>query len=187
MSQVFKRDSRDGYVYDPIIKGYDTTFWKSITGTPAMSSTVLRFTSAVAGSYIQHVFADVEFLLNVPVKPTAGDVRQWGFKNPSSINLGAVYFDITGTAFTLKVYDNFGNLTSTTLTWIDGTYSAAAIKFRLRWEPDQVIAYINGVKVATVDSAGGIPPNALGLYINNGNADNMDLSYIGVRNAAAIV
>ena len=154
-----------------------------------MSGNVLRFTSAKAGSYIQHIFADIEFLLNVPVKPTAGDVRQWGLVNPSSNNLGALYFDITGTAFTFKVVDNHGNTFSKTLTWTDATYSGVAIRFRIRWEQDQIVIFINEVKVATINGTIdiSIPTNAYGILVNNGNADNMDLSYIGVRSAASIV
>ena len=185
MAHTLKIDQRDGYVFDPMIKGYATDFWKTLTGTPAMSSNVLRFTSAKAESYIQHIFGEYEFLLNVPVKPTAGDSRQWGLMNPSSTNFGAIYFDISATVFSLKSYDDNGTLTTTVLNWADATFSAHAIKFKFRWEPDQIIAYVNDVKVATINQSS--PSNALGLYINNGVADNMDLSYILVHKAAAIV
>lgn len=186
--ELIHQNKRDGYTYDCIIKGYDTTFWKATTGTPAVSTNYLRFTSAAASSYLQHIFADVEFKLNVPVKPTAGDARSWGLRNPSGDTLGAVYFDISATVFSLKVVDNSGTVTSTTLTWVDGTYSATATAFRIRWEKDQIIAYINGTIVATVSApTTGIPENALALRIVNGNADNMDLSYVAVRRAASII
>lgn len=188
--ELINRDKRDGYVYDPIIKQFDTTFWKATTGTPAMSSNVLRFTSAAVASYLQHIFADIEFDLTIPAAPTVGDVRSWGFRNPSSDDLGAVYFKIAGTAFTAEVVDSNGNATSTVLSWIAG-YTATATKYRIRWENDHIIFYINGVIVATVATENTannqIPENALAARIINGNADNMDLTYMAVRRAASII
>jgi len=188
--ELISRDKRDGYVYDPIIKQYDTTFWKSTTGTPAMSSNVLRFTSAAASSFLQHIFADVEFNLTVPAVPTSGDVRTWGLRNPSSDSLGAVYFKIAGTAFTAEVVDSNGNTKSVTLTWSAG-YTATATSYRFRWENDMIIFYINGVVVATIGTfempKNAIPENALALRIVNGNADNLDLNYLAVRRAASII
>ena len=185
MSEVFQKDKRDGYYYDPIVKQYDPTFWKTVTGTPAMSGNVLRFNAAEASSYMQHIFSDIELQLTIPAAPTGGDVRQFGFRNPSSDKTGAVYFDITGTTFSIKSADNFGVVTTTTLTWLAG-YTATATLFRLRWEPDQIVVLINNLKVATI-SNNAIPPNALCLTINNGNSDNMDLGYAAIRRAASIV
>ncbi len=187
--ELIKRENRDGFIYSPIIKQYSTTFWKSVTGTPAMSGDVLRFTSATGASLGQFAYADVEFLLTVPVKPTAGDARVWGFKLPDTNALGAAYFDITNTAFTAVTYSRAGVAETTTLTWTDGTFSARAIPFRIRWDHDQVEFFVNGTKVATHSTS---IPNLvknlpLPLYIKNGNADNMDLTYLAVSDAASIV
>ena len=185
--ELYNQNKRDGYVYDPIIKGYDSSFWATTTGTPAMSGTVLRFNASAASTYLQHEYADVEFDMTVPAVPTSGDVRTFGLQNPSSNGLGGAYFNIAGTAFTLKTYDDNGNLTTTTLTWSAG-YTATPTLFRLRWEPDQIIAYINGVIVATIQLSGGnIPNGPLAIRIVNGNADNMDLTYLRIRRAAGVV
>jgi len=188
--ELLSRDKRDGYVYDPIVKQYDTTFWKATTGTPAMSGNVLRFNAAAVGSYIQHIYADIEFNLTVPTAPTSGDARHWGLRNPSSDNMGAVYFKIAGAVFTAEVVDSAGNATSTTLSWSAG-YTATATTYRIRWEADHIFFYINGVIVATVSTANTsknqIPCDALLARIVNGNADNMDLTYMWVRRAASII
>lgn len=186
--ELINRDKRDGYLYDPIVKAYDTTFWKTITGTPAMSTIYLRFTSATAASFLQHIYADFEVLLNVPVKPTAGDARYWGFRNQATDALGAAYFDISGTAFTAKVVGDDGTVTSTTLTWNDAAWSAHAIPFRIRWEAQDVNFYINGSLVASISAGTNkIPNNALEVSIKNGVADNMDMTYMAIRRAASIV
>ena len=185
--ELLNRDKRDGYDYDPIIKGYDASFWATTAGTPAISGTVLRFNASAASSYLQHMFADIEFDLNVAAKPTAGDVRRWGLTNPSSNGEGGAFFDITGTAFTANVYDDRGNHSYVTLTWNDSAWSAAATLFRIRWEPDQVIFYIAGVIVATFGLVGTLPTGPLAARIVNSNSDNMDLSYMRVREAAAVI
>jgi hypothetical protein len=186
--ELINKDKRDGYIYDPIIKQYDASFWKTTTGTPAMSSNVLRFTSAAAASYLLHMFADVEFSFTIPTAPTGGDVRQFGFRMPASDALGGVYFDITDTVFSIKVVDNFGVTTTTTpITWSAGWTNKAA-SYRIRWEKDQINAYVNGVVKATISAPiTDIPENALALRIVNGNADNMDLNYLAVRRAASII
>ncbi len=203
--ELLHLDKRDGYIYDPVIKGYDTNFWSSIVGTPTVSGTaltkVLQFNSQSAASYLLHCFVDIEFGLTVPVAPTAGHSRQWGLIAPAQLNqggaavTGALYFDITGTAFTFKVVDNLGNVLSKTLTWAAG-YTNTFTRFRIRWESDRIQVLINDVVVATVDEMNltdsativqGIPKNSLPIYINNGVADNELLSYIQVRRAAAIV
>jgi len=185
MSEIFDFEKRDGYIYDPAIKAYDTSFWKSITGTPSISSNKIRYNAAKSASFGQHLYADIEFVVNVPVKPTAGDDRQWGLKAPATNNFGAAYFDITGTAFTANTYDQNGVIETTILTWTDADFSAHAIAFRIRWELDEVRFYVDGDLVATHTTR--VPFGALPILINNGNSDNMDVSYIAVRRAAGII
>lgn len=203
--ELLRQDSRDGYLYDAVIKGYDTNFWASIVGTPTVSgsgvTSAIQFNVQSAGSFLQHAFGDVEFGLTVPTAPTAGHTRWWGFLSPAQFNqggaavAGAVYFNISGTAFTLKVVDPNGNVLTKTLTWAGG-YTNTFTRFRIRWEADQIQCLINDVIVATVsesnltDSAtlvGGIPKQLLPIYINNAVADNMALRYMLVRRAAAIM
>lgn len=186
--EIFNKDRRDGYLYDPIIKGFDASFWSTTTGVPSIASNNIRLNAAAISSYLQHEYADVEFMVTVPANPTAGDVRQWGLRNPASDNGGAAYFDITGAVFSFKTADNSGAVTTTALTWVNGTYTANPIAFRLRWEPDQILVYIGGVKVATINlAAGNLPAGPLAARIVNSNADNMDIGYMRVRNAAAVI
>src|SRR4029077_11207968 len=109
MAEVIHLDKREGYIYDPVVKQYDTTFWKTMTGTPTVSSNKLRYNAAASASYLLHMFADIEFMVNVPVKPTSGDVRQWGLKNQAETARGAIYFDITDTTFSIKAIDDFNH------------------------------------------------------------------------------
>lgn len=189
------RDKRDGYVYDVVIKQFDTTFWKQTTGTSTVSSNKLRNSAAGLASYIQHEFGDVEFALNVPTAPTSGDARHWGLRCPASDNFGAVYFKVANTAFTCEVVDNVGNAKSTSVTW-SSAWTAAETLYRIRWEPDRVQFLIGVVTagvvsytvVATInDTSNGVPRIALPLRILNSNADNMDLGYVAVRRAAGII
>ena len=195
MAEVIALDKRDGYIYDPIVRGYDTTtpFWKTIAGIPTISTVYLSFNAAEAASWLLHLFAEGEFLLNVPVKPTAGDVRFWGFKNPASNNLGAAYFNIAGTAFTAVVIDGNGNTKSTTITWDDTHWTAAAVVYRIRWEKDHVLFEI-GVDTAHMlivadftSKDVSIPLGPLALHIKNGNSDAMNFTYIASKRAAALI
>ncbi len=196
-----ERDRRDGLIYDPIIKGYDTSFWASLTGTPAATGTpqIIRYNAATSGSYVLFEYADIEFQLLVPANPTAGDARIWGFKAPSTNNAGAVYFEITGATFQLVIYDNWGNKSTYPLTWVNGTYTNAQTKFRIRWDYDYIYVYVADTLVYSIPSsavngqssgstaAKDLPRTALPMYIKNGNADNMDVAYMLVFESAGLV
>ena len=62
--------------------------------------------------------------------------------------------------------------------------------FRIRWEEDAVRFYIDGAVVATHSV---VTPSvygygmALPIRVTNGNADNLDIVYIGIRQTASIV
>jgi len=187
--QLLDRDKRDGYIYDPALKGLDTSFWKTISGTPAITgsgaSSKIRLNAAEMATFLQHEYADIDFLVNVPVKPTAGDSRHWGFRIIGSTNPGAAYFDITGAVFTAKSVDSYGNAQTTTLTWSDPLYTATETNFRINWDKDTIFFYINGSIVAT--HVTNIPYTALPIDIKNGNSDNMDIGIVNVRKAAGII
>lgn len=195
--EKLNRDKRDGYVYDAAIKGLDANFWANITSAPTVSAGKLRFNAAKAASYILHEYGDVEFLLTVPAAPTSGDVRQFGLSGSSAKTFGAVYFDITGAVFSAKVYDNSGNSKSVTITW-NASWTNVATLYRIIWDTDRVqfqvgivtagvVAYTIVATIAMPQDIGSVPYVALPILINNGNADNMDLTYVVVRNAAGIV
>lgn len=195
MAETIALDKRDGYIYDPIVRGYDTTtpFWKSISGTPTITSGLLSFNAAESASWLLHLYAEMEFLLNIPAQPTSGDVRRFGLQNPASDNLGAAYFDTTGTAFTANVIDGNGTKKTTTITWDNTNWSAAAVVYRIRWEKDQVLFLIgtntNAMKIVAsfASNVVSIPLGPLALHVKNGNSDAMLFTYIAAKRAAALI
>lgn len=177
------RDQQDGYTYDVVIKGFDTTFWKQTAGTSTVSSNKLRSSAASLASYIQHGFADVEFALNVPTTPSGSEAKHWGLRAPATDDGGAAYFEIAGAVFRCITKGNYGVSETTNLTW--SAYENVETKFRIVCDPDQVKFMINGVVVATHSTQ--IPCVALPLRIVNADADNVDLGYVMVRRAASVV
>lgn len=191
MSDVLIRSQNESLVYDPQISGYDTNFWKTVTGSaPTISSNLLRINAAEIATYSAWKDLDVEFKITVPVAPTAADVRSWGLKSPSLGNSARVEFDITDDVFAAKFYDSDGNaLVNQPLTWSAG-YTATATKFRITIFNSVVRWLINGTCVARYklsDSAtykrikDGVP-----VHIRNSNADNMDITYIALRNVGSL-
>lgn len=180
--ELMDKDKRDGYIYDVVIKQNDSEFWKATTGSLSVASNKLRFTSASASSFGLHLYADVEFGLNVPTTPSAGEAKTWGLRNPS-VDIGAAYFEITGATFRVVTIDDEGTSETTTVTW--SSYEATETKFRLIWEPDKVHFLIDGTVVATHTVR--VPQAPLALRITNADADNTDLGYVMVRRAAAII
>lgn len=197
MRHAEELDLREGYIYDPIVKSADTSFWKAIVGTLTVSSNSLLFNTDTDASYLQHKFGHYLFSVNVPVKPTAGDARKWGLINAANPTKGSVYFETTGTTFQAVSYDDYGNAKTTAITWNDTAWSALAIVFEILWERDHIVFLVNGAVVATHVNQGagnygatstncvGVSPQA--LYIHNGNADNMLVAFVEVRNAMVIV
>lgn len=181
--ELINKDKRDGYIYDVVIKQRDTNFWKDTAGTSSATGNKLRLNAASIASYIQHIFADVEIGLNIPTTPSTGEAKHWGLRSPATDTQGAAYFEIAGAVFTAVTRDSAGTAETTTLTW--SSYENAETKYRIRWEPDQVIFYINGTIVATHNTR--VPQNALPLRIVNADSDNVDMGYVKVTRAASIV
>lgn len=185
-----RRENRDSLIYDPQIKGFDASFWSQLSGTTTVASGKLRFNAASSASFTLYEFVELlNFMVTVPAQPTSGDARRFGLFSPATTNIGAIYFDITGTAFTANVVDSSGNAQSKTLTWNNAVWSGNPIVFGIAWEPNRIQFWANGAIVATfaIESANTIPFTAIPLYIKNGNADNMDVSYVDVRRPAGIV
>jgi len=75
---------RDTVIYDVKMRGYDRSFWKTLTGDPSIIANKLRLNAEEAASYYQFLFGIFEFAVNVPAAPTAGDARKIGLINPSA-------------------------------------------------------------------------------------------------------
>lgn len=177
-----KTISQANFTYDPQISAFNTTFWKTLSGTdPGITSNKIRINAREIATFGVYLFGDIEFTITVPAVPTAADARSWGFKSPSLGDRGRVEFDITGTTFSAKVGDNGGTVTTTTIPWLS-TYTNTATRFRISWTGQRVTFQVNELTVATSDLTQSDIP--LQTHVNNGNADNMDVTAIIWRSSS---
>lgn len=188
------RDHRDSQLFDPSVRGFDQSFFATLTGTPSGGvGSPITLNAVAIVSYPQYEFPErAEFMLTVPVAPTGGQAqRKWGFLSPSSNNPGGMYFHTNAAVFEAVVYDNFGNTQTQALTW-SADYTNTATRFQIMQEPERVMFKINDVIVATfVVTAGAspkaLPFGALPLYISNLVSDNLTITYIDILRAANII
>ena len=195
-----EKDERDGYVYDAAVKGGDTTFWSEVLGSIATDTTgvnkTIRVSSARLHSFLQHKFGEYEFMLEVPASPGAATNQSWGLRTPKNdtsdsladtgIKGGGIYFQIdTNATFQAISYDDFGNRESTTLTFDSDAYDGVQNRYQIRWEADQVKFLINDTVVATHTTR--VPQSPQPLELKNYTASNLDIAYIRVASAGAII
>jgi len=173
---------RDTVIYDVKMRGYDRSFWKTLTGTPSIAANKLRLNVEETASYYQFLFGTFEFAVNVPTVPTIGDARKIGLINPSSPTRGSIYFEIAGTIFRAVSYDDDGNVETTVLTW---SGDGAEQIFKIEWEKDYIVFSLAGVAVANHKTRIGRIPHA--LYLINGNADSLDTGYFLVKETGKLV
>ena len=178
-----KLKPRSGFIYDVVMRGLDSSFWKAISGTVTVSSNKLRFNADVAGSYTQFKFGKFEFAVNVPTTPSSGEAKKWGLLNPSNVAAGSAYFEIAGAVFKAVSYDNDGNAESTTITW--DSWEGEETSFEIQWEKDYVIFLVAGTVVATHKTRVGTL--AQGLYISNSDSDNTDVGFVKVKDTSMYV
>lgn len=175
---------RAGFIYDVLTRGFDTSFWKELATTLSLASNKIRMASGGSiTSYTQFKFGKFEIALNVPTTPSTGEAKKWGLLIPGSVAKGSMYFEIAGAVFTAVSYDDDGTAQTTTLTW--SSYENTESLFQIEWEDDYVIFLIDGVHVATHKTRVG--KNPLPLYLLNGDADNVDLGYISIKETAQYV
>lgn len=173
---------REAVLYDPIVRGYDSSFWKTISGTPAISSSKLRLNAAEINSYAQFLYGKFAFAVNVPTTPSAGEAKIIGLKNQAGATLGAVYFEIAGAVFTAVSRDDSGTAQTTTLTW---SGEGAEQVFQIEWEKDNIVFRLAGTVVACHKTRVGSLP--LSLNLKNADADNTDTGYVMVKEAGRII
>lgn len=179
------------FVYDPILFGYSTAYWKDISGAATVSSNKIRLNATTIGSKEQYVRPEITFRLTVPTAPTTSDDRKFGLVSPAQgLTKNAAFFKIAGTAFTAQVVNAAGTATSTTITW-NAAWTNTAADYKISWLHRSVAFYINGLKVAEVligDETTLLPdPVAVSAYLLNANADNMDLTYMLITSAEKFV
>lgn len=166
-------DLREGLVYDPYVKGFDSNFWKGDTAN-LLNDTVrnalkIGDTGLVGSvtSYSQYLYGDFEFGLyldsTVPDTTDSGE-RRWGLQNPGdTLERGAVYFaaehDTDGvdgdTTVTRQLWavmrDEAGTRQRKAITW-DTNWSGGGrlTRFRIKWEVDGCDFLINDTRYATL-------------------------------------
>jgi len=173
---------RDAVIYDVKVRGYDTSFWKTISGAPSVESNKLRINAAEISSYYQFLFGIFNFAVNIPTTPSAGEAKKIGLINPSSPTLGSMYFEIAGEVFKAVSYDDDGNAETTTLTW-SGEGSEQI--FSIQWERNFIIFSLDGAVVATHKTRVGKIIQMLNL--TNEDADNVDVGYVLVKETAKMI
>jgi len=170
------------YTFDAKVDGFDENFWKKISGTiadPSTTSNKLRLTSAEINTIPSFQQSSVEFLATVPVAPVAAQSKTFGYKNAGAGNQGRAEFDITGTAFTAKVYDEAGTIIeSKTINW-DSGWTANESRFRVTTAGRSVTFVINDTIVAQFNDVD-ISPVPKQIHIKNGNADNLDIAVVSI-------
>lgn len=167
------------FLFDPKVFGYDTSIWKTISGVPAIVGNDLSLNAAEINSFAVFRNGSIEFALTIPVAPTAGHARAWGLKVANLGNNGRIEFDITGTVFSAKIYDESGTLLgSYPINW-NAAWTAAQVKYRLfYWERNCYFA-INNTIVAKFEEVA-MSKLPLSLHVNNSVADAMLLSALSV-------
>jgi len=189
MSSVIIQRKNDHVIYNAAIHGYNTnvSFWKTLSGTPAISSSKLRFSSASAASLISYLNFQARFVVNLPVEPAASQDKFWGFAPFPGANNGKVGFLISGTTFKAVAYDNDGNAVLDQTLTFDPAWDAADTVWEITVNTSGVYLGVNGTVLANADVAGftirgstqkRISTYPCFIYISNGNADNMDVSSV---------
>ena len=165
------------FYYDPIRSGYTTASFVTTKGTPAVSTTYLRFNAASA-VHVGNIYkCDMSIKAIIPAVPTTGDVRFIGFSN---LGLGAkIGFDITDDVFSAVATDIKGNTTSKFIDF-DADWAAAETIYEIRWIGVEVYFLVNGQQLAKFNDVA-VPKTSLSLFIDNENSDNMDISGVDFK------
>ena len=179
-------------VVDPQIHGLEPSFFKTITGTPTVTSNKYRYNAAETNTFPEFVYGEYEFPLVIPVAPTGGHARSWGLRGKSLGNRGAMVFDISGTTFSVKVYDKDGTVLSRSIDW-NAAWTNVEVKFRIGWSATGTTFSIvtgtaaNDISVRLVPTGQNFSANLpLGISVSNGVSDNMDLTHVYVVQAGRV-
>jgi len=179
------------FVYDSILEDYnaDISFWQTVAGVPSVSTDYVRLNAAeiVSEAYLSSGF-DLEFDLIIPVAPTAGDARNFGLYSHALGNRGRICFNTTGAVFKAMVYDNNGTAltlsNSGIIPW-NAAWTAAVARYKIVHNGTDIAFFVNEAEVARY--SGATPNIPLRLWIENDNADNLDMAAIISRNTQGFV
>lgn len=178
-------NDRISFNYDPSRQGYDTTLFKTVSGSPTATGSAIRLNAAEIIGYGDIYKSDVTFTLNIPAVPTAGDDRVFGLKQ---INNGSsALFVIADDVFSCTCIDTSGSgsTTSTVVPWVSG-WEATNTEYQIKWTGFSCQFLVNGLQVAFINDTS-IPKVSLSMSVENGNADNMDITSIQVQNTQGYI
>ena len=157
-------DLREGLVYDPFVKGFDSNFWKGDTANLTFDSVKNRIkigdTGLVgsASSYSQYLYGDIEFTMAVDsLSPDSNDSEKYfGLRNAGdTLQRGAAYFSLSydttagdsspnARPFSIVAFDEAGNRQRKHITWDTNWGGGGRLRrFRMRWEGDGYVFLIN--------------------------------------------
>ena len=166
-----ERDLREGLVYDPAVKGYDSNFWHgdtaNLTADTVKNAIKIGDTGLVgsASSYSQYLYGDFEFSMSIDsLSPDSNDSEKYfGLRNIGDSNKrGAVYFDLSydtlagdsspaARPFSIVAYDEAGNRQRKHITW-DTLWCGGGLttRFRIIWEENGYTFLVNDTVVGTL-------------------------------------
>jgi len=205
-----EHDLREGLVYDPAVKGFDSNFWKGDTAN-LLSDTVrnaikIGDTGLVgsASSYSQYLYGDFEFTLAVDsLSPDSNDSEKYvGLRNlGDTLNRGAAFFSLsydttagdssTSTRpFSAVIYDEAGNRQRKNITW-DTNWGGGGrlVRLRISWEEDGYTFLVNDSVVATLGdrTTGGTSTSQINttipqaLRVSNRSLDTTDTASTALK------
>jgi len=169
-------NSRVKYSYDPTRQGYDTTVFKTVTGTPTTSGGAIRLNTAKIIGYGDLYRADQTLTVKVPTAPTSGDSRTFGFYQIN--DTASAVFKITGAVFSCECTFN-GVTKNEVVTWQSG-WTNTYTDFRIVFSGFSADFYVNGYRVAFINDSS-VPKVSLSTYVDNANSDNVDVLSIEVE------
>lgn len=179
------RSQNENFQYDPQISGFDSTFWKTMSGAPAISSNKIRLNTAEIVSYSFYKGGVYKFAINAPVAPVAGQDKAWGLYTPSLGNKSRIEFKMLEAVFSVIFYDKDGNTAfDIPITW-DAAWTATEAIYEVRIFEGGITIWINNV--CKYRYMMNIAPNrkrmleAAALHIRNSDADNLDVGYVSAR------
>lgn len=204
-------DFRERLVYDPAVKGFDSSFWKGDTAN-LLADTVRQAikigdTGLVgsASSYSQYLFGDFEFTMAFDsLSPDSGDSEKYfGLVNiGDTLRRGGAYFDlsydtVTDTVSTRQfravVHGTDSTRVRIPITW-DTTWGGGGTttRFRILWESDGYEFLVNDTVYAKI-GPGRAHSDTLGaellvnaeipqaLRISNRSADTTDTASTALK------
>ncbi len=189
MQQSEERDFREGLVYDPAVKKFDSSFWQGDTANLTFDSVKDRLNIGDTGlvgsvsSFSQYLYGDFEFSMNIDSdSPDSNDSEKFfGLRNKGdSNNRGAAYFDLSYDSendtihfkndsldsvahFRAVVHGEDTTRTRRNIQW-DTAWNVGGktTRFRILWEANGYTFLVNDTVVATIGD-GIDPTDTLGV------------------------